>query len=319
MTMRTIHIDQYEPRQPCIVCVGNFDGVHLGHQSLMRQTVQSAGGCLPTVYTFSRHPTNVLAGRTVTPLITTNAERSAVFAQLGIRLTVMDPFRPWLQSMAPEAFFEEMLLGRLQASAVVCGTRYHFGKDGAGDVQLLGRLCEQAGIVLHLMPPVKRGDRIISSSWVRESVAEGDVALAAELLGRPYRLTGTVLLGDQRGRQLEAPTINQSFHPLKLRPKEGVYATRLDIDGVTHYGTTAVSRRPTFRGGSAGDSVLAETNILGYSGDLYGRTLQVEFLRRTRDIVTFSSAQQLRDRLKRDMEEAAAIAEADRALLGVES
>ena len=307
MAMRTIHIDDYKSTGPCVVCVGNFDGVHRGHQSLMRQAVQSAGADTPTVYTFSRHPANVLAGRPVNPLITTNQERLAILEELGIAQTVLDPFRPELYNMAPETFFEEILIGRLHATAIVCGTRYHFGRDGAGDVRLLEQCCDHSGIVLHLMPPVRQGDRIISSSWVRSAIAEGDVQTAAQLLGRPYRLTAEVLQGDHRGRTLGTPTANQAFPELKLRPRKGVYITRLTIDGAVYYGTTAVSARPTFHGGSGGDNILAETHVLHYEGDLYGRTLQVDFLQRTRDIVTFSSAAQLRDRLCHDVAEADAL------------
>ena len=299
--MQVIHIDKVDAVAPSVVCLGNFDGVHLGHQAVIRQAVFLANEAMPAIaYTFSRLPANQLSKGKSTPLITSNKERVDAMGNLGVNCIVMDPFRPSLSSMEPKDFFCRILLDTLNAKAIVCGTNYRFGAGGGGDTALLSSLCEEAGITLHLVRPVSHEGRVISSSWIRALISEGEMELAHALIGRPYCLTASVVHGEKRGRKLGVPTMNQLFPDWKLRPKEGVYAARAELDGHLYAATTCVSTRPTF----GGSGVNSETHILGFDGDLYGRVVTISFLKRTRGIISFESPEILRQQLLHDIEDA---------------
>ncbi|HWP79705.1 MAG TPA: bifunctional riboflavin kinase/FAD synthetase [Candidatus Acidoferrum sp.] len=303
--MQVVNIAQYVNNGPVVAALGNFDGVHRGHQSLLAETVRLARalGATPIVYTFSSHPANVLAGRIVAPSITTNAERLELFERLGIEMTVMDPFKPETASLAPGSFIEHLLFERLGCVGVVCGFHYHFGARGAGDAALIQMLCNELGMEASVMPPVLQDRRVISSTWIRECVVTGNVGKAAELMGHPYMLRATVVPGQHLGARLGIPTMNQWFPEEKLQPARGVYCTSVAVDGVTYAGATNVGTRPTV----SGEGVNAETHLLGFSGDLYGRELEIQFLRKIRDERKFENVEALRLQLEKDVARCASL------------
>ncbi len=303
--MQVINIAQYEKTGPVVAALGNFDGVHRGHQSLLVETVRLARElkATPAVYTFSTHPANVLAGRIVAPSITTNAERLELFARIGIELTVMDPFKPETATLTPDSFVEHLLSEKLGCVGVVCGFHYHFGAHGAGDAALMQMLCTDFGIQAAIMPPVLQDGRVISSTWVRECVVTGNVGHAALLMGHPYTLRATVVRGQHLGTRLGIPTMNQWFSEEKLQPARGVYYTRVMVDGVLWPGATNVGTRPTV----SGHGVNAETHLIGFSGDLYGRELEIQFCRKIRDERKFENTEALRVQLEKDVARCAAI------------
>lgn len=304
--MQVINIAQYENKGAIVAALGNFDGVHRGHQSLLMETVRLARvlHATPVVYTFSTHPANVLAGRIVAPSITTNVERLELFGQLGIEMTVMDPFNPETAHLAPESFVEHLLFEKLHCVGVVCGFHYHFGARGAGDAAFMQMLCTELGMTASVMPPVLQDGRVISSTWIRECVVAGNVGKADELMGHPYMLRAVVVPGQHLGTRLGTPTMNQWFPEEKLQPARGVYCTSVTVDGVTYPGATNVGTRPTV----SGQGVNAETHLIGFKGDLYGRELEIRFLRKIRDERKFENIDALRIQLEKDVARCASLA-----------
>ncbi len=303
--MRVVNIKDYIKKEPLVVALGNFDGVHRGHMSLLEETVRMAKelAAVPTVYTFSTHPKNVLAGKLVSPSVTTNVERVELFKRCGIELVVMDPFLPETSGLSPVAFVEDLIFEKLGTIGVVCGFHYHFGAKGQGDAPLLLMLCADHGAKVSVMPPVLQDGRVISSSWIRECITNGNVGLAAELMGHPFTLCATVVEGRKLGRRLGVPTMNQLFIG-KICPSYGVYYTEVCIDGKRYAGATNVGVRPTV----SGHDPNAETHVIDFSGDLYGKEIEISFIRKLRDERKFDSVEDLKEQLEKDVARCRAIA-----------
>ncbi len=298
--MRAIYLNEYEADMGTVVALGNFDGVHNGHRSLMEETVRvgKESGLRTAVYTFDEHPANILAKSYVLPVIMTTKERIEAFWEHGIADVILDKFTKDKATMAPLDFFEEILVKKLNAKHVVCGFHYHFGSKGEGDARLLAKLCKQAGLGLSVMPACKKSERVISSTWVRECISMGDMIKAAELMGREYTLTGIVEHGAKLGRTIGVPTINQFFPEGKVKPLKGVYYTHVYIDGIEYKGATNVGMRPTVEG----SFLNCETFILGFDGDLYGREVKLSFVRIIREEQKFETLQMLKHQLNQDIE-----------------
>lgn len=313
-----------DPRS--VVTTGTFDGVHLGHQAIIRYLVRRAAavGGVPTVVTFDPHPRAVLGGHDV-PLLTTPDERAALLEALGVARFVVLPFTRDLSLLEPEAYVEDVLLGRIGLRELVIGYDHRFGRGRRGDRALLEALGARHGFSVDVIPEqVARGLTVSSSAIRRLLAGEGDAAAAAALLGRPYRLAGTVVRGQQRGRQLGFPTANmQPSDPRSLVPAAGVYAARVHLLGDAHAvpnlagaaegpaGAPAmlnVGVRPTFE--QAGAQSI-EAHLIGFEGDLYGRRVAVDFVARLRGERRFDGPEALAAQLREDR------AEALRALGGV--
>jgi riboflavin kinase/FMN adenylyltransferase len=283
------------------VTVGNFDGVHRGHQALVRAARRWAdrvgGPCVAV--TFDPPPGAVL--RPVPGLLplTTLEHRAERLRAAGADQVVVLSADPGLLSLSPEAFFEDVIAGLFAAKAVVEGYNFHFGRGRAGDTAALRRFCEQAGVGFEEVPPLTAGDEPVSSSRVRAALTAGDVTGAADLLGRPHRIGGTVVTGAKRGRTLGFPTANLGAVETLL-PKEGVYAVRAGVDGVTHPAAANVGPNPTF-----GESARKiEVHLIGFTGDVYGRPMTVDFVARLRDTRPFAGTGELVEQLRRDVEAA---------------
>lgn len=290
---------QFCSLQPTSVALGFFDGIHLGHAAVISRAVSGAGQALrPAVFTFT-----VQGGdgskKSGQGRIITEQRKHQLLQQLGVQLVLTPDFSEF-RGMSPRRFVQQVLCQQLQARRVCCGFDFHFGKNGAGNVDTLGALCAEMGVELSVVGEVRLGGEEISSTSIRRLIAAGQVSRAAQMLGHPYQVQGTVQRGNQLGRTMQFPTINLPIDPQMVLPRFGVYLSRVYLTGGRYWGITNVGVKPTV--GSA--LPLAETNILGFSGDLYGQPATVELLDFLRPEQKFSSVQALYDQVQKDVQTA---------------
>ncbi|HEX6946728.1 MAG TPA: bifunctional riboflavin kinase/FAD synthetase [Acidimicrobiia bacterium] len=258
-----------KPEGPTSVTIGVFDGVHLGHRSLLSHLDRSFTA---TVLTFEPHPVEVLAPGTHPRLLTSIEERIELFGALGIeQVGVIDLAD--IRYLEPESFVTGILVEKLHAAQVVVGEDYRFGRDRAGDAGLLHKLGEQHGYETVAAPLMHSAGGVVSSTRIRNLIAEGRPEDASACLASLFRITGEVIEGDKRGRELGFPTANLAPPPRKVLPADGVYAGFAVVDGERLPAAINVGVRPTFGEGHR----LIEAYILDFEGDLYGRTIAVEF------------------------------------------
>lgn len=297
-------------RSGAVLTVGTFDGVHRGHWELLQRVVQRAREKdKPSVLvTFDPHPLRIVRPDAAPPLLTTPVEKMEILAESGLNYAVFLRFDRTLASYEPDRFIEEILVGRFGLSHLVIGYDHGFGKGRKGDVSTLRAAGERFGFDVEVVGPVEAGSAPISSTRIRRAVAEGDVLAAAEGLGRPYSIRGTVVRGDGRGRELGFPTANQYFSDDVALPADGVYAgwfTVLGEDpidgdmepGVAYPAAISVGKNPTF--GDKERSV--ESFILDRDADLYGRVAEVSFVDHVRDMVKFDSVEALLEAIRADV------------------
>jgi riboflavin kinase / FMN adenylyltransferase len=292
-------LDEYHGDDRSVVTVGTFDGVHRGHQALVRDVVAraAAAGGPSVVVTFEPHPREVVTGQPV-PLLTTVGERADALAALGLDRLVVLPFTPALAATDGETFVRDLVCGRIGCGVFVAGHDHGFGRGRAGDAALLARLGDELGFTLAQAPAVVLDDgTVVSSSAVRAALEHGDVREAARLLGRTFAVSGRVGQGDRRGRTLGFPTANVApDHPRKLLPAHGVYAVRVETPGGRSGGVANVGRRPTVEG----QDVRLEAHLFGFDGDLYGQAVRVEFVERLREERRFASLDALTAQIRED-------------------
>ncbi len=288
------------------VTIGNFDGVHLGHQALAAATRQLARQVRgpAVVVTFDPPPHRVLhpdSGPPRPPL-TTLSDRAALLQTCGIDHVVVLQTSPALLALSPEAFFEDILCRQLGAKAVVEGYDFRFGRGRAGTNETLRTLCAASGLLFEEVAPVTDAGEAVSSSRVRTAIVNGNVAHAAELLARRYRIAGTVVTGAKRGRTIGFPTANLGDVPTVL-PGNGVYAVRAMVEGKMWPAAANVGPNPTF----GEDARKVEVHLMGFAGDVYGMAMSVEFVARLRDTRPFSGVAELIEQLQRDIEHASRV------------
>ncbi len=286
------------------VSIGNFDGVHQGHARLvqtLREQATLAGG--PSiVFTFDPHPVRLLRPDRAPPPLTWTDRKAALLAELGVDALVVYPTDERLLALTPAEFFREIVVERLAARAIVEGPNFCFGKDRAGNIEVLRQLCHEAKVVLQVVQPLRTGDDYVSSSRIRDLLRAGDVVQATEMLTRPYRIRGMVTHGAARGTRLGFPTANIDAIDTLL-PAVGVYAGRaLTATGVWPAAIN-IGPNPTF-----GESHLkVEAHLIGFTGSLYGEPLEVDFLARVRETRPFASVDELRQQLAQDLQAASEI------------
>lgn len=298
---REYGLEQVVKDDRSVVTVGTFDGVHVGHQAILRYLMQRARDQKgqSVVVSFDPHPREVVHGDAV-PLLTTIEERSDVMEHLGIDRFIVVSFTEAFSQLDPEAFVKQVLVERVGLKEIVIGYDHGFGKGREGDSALLEELGAQHGFGVDVIPAQAVEQHVVSSTQIRHQlVDEGDVTLAAEMLGRPYRLSGNVVEGDQRGRAIGFPTANLALtHPRKVVPRQGVYAVRVagaDL-AAEQGGMMNIGQRPTFDG--AGPQ--QEVHLFDYSGQLYGEELRIEFVKRIREERRFDGVEALKEQLSRD-------------------
>ena len=287
--------------RPVVVALGNFDGVHLGHQAVIRRADEEGRrlGLRLVAAFFHPHPRAVLRSGDEPKLLTTPEVRTELLLGCGVEEVRVITFDLALSRKNPREFVREVLVGSLQARAVVVGENFRFGFKASGDVAELGRHMREAGGEAYAVPITRALGAGISSSAIRELVAKGEVHGAAELLGRPYMLRGEVIEGDRRGRALGFPTANVFPDERALVPGRGVYAGRALVGSKSYGACTNVGTAPTF--GRRESRV--EAHLLEYDGDLYGQTVDVTFRERLRPEKRFSGVDELKEQIARDVGE----------------
>lgn len=294
-----------------VVTVGTFDGIHRGHRAVLEEIARraAAGGRRSVLVTFDPHPLTVVRPEAAPQLLSTWEERREVLAATALDYALVLRFDERLRSMPPERFVTDVLLARCGMRELVIGYDHAFGRGRSGDVATLRALGAQHGFAVDVVEEVEVAGGPVSSTRVRHAVASGDLRLAAELLGRPYSVSGTVGPGAGRGRQLGVRTINLAgLSPRKLLPPDGVYAVRVEWPGGRAGGMLNQGGRPTF--GEAGRTL--EAHLFGVDADLYGAPVRIEWVAHLREIQRFDSPERLRDQLQRDRQNAeAALAAAD--------
>ncbi len=283
------------------VAIGNFDGVHSGHAQIVERLIAHArrldGPAI--VFTFDPHPALLLRPSLAPPPLTWIDRKAELLAELGVEALVAYATDEALLSLSPEHFFAEVVEGRLRSRALVEGPNFHFGCERRGDVQLLHQLCAARSVALEIVSPVEYEGACVSSSRIRALLADGEVSVARAMLTRPYRIRGMVTHGAARGAQIGFPTANVDAIDTLL-PAHGVYAGRAEVAGKNWPAAIHIGPNPTF--GERG--VKVEVHLVGFQGSLYGTPLEVDFLRKLRDIQTFSALELLQDQLRQDTQRA---------------
>src|SRR5258708_3864790 len=301
--MRLFHgTDNAEIQRPTVLTLGVFDGLHLGHQLIMRTITEraQATGAVPTVITFDPHPRAVLHAESSPPLLQTLDQKVEGFGVLGIEQTIVIPFTKEFSLIRAEDFLRQVVKERLQAKEVYLGRGFAFGHNREGHIDLLRRVSQELGFFADEIPEVQLRGQRVSSSRIRELLARGKVNLARRMLGRPYGVEGLVERGAERGHQLGFPTAN--LHPRnRVIPRNGVYVTGTLIEGQWRRSATNAGVRPNFTS-DAEPSV--ETFVMNWDGDLYGDVIRVRFLHRLRDEEKFNSVDELKTQIETDVRRA---------------
>lgn len=298
--MRLFHgTDNAEILRPTVLTLGVFDGLHLGHQLIMSTVVERARAvdAVPTVITFDPHPRAVLHPESAPPLLQTFDQKIEALGVLGIEQTIVLRFTPEFAAVRAREFLSDVVMDRLHAREVYLGKGFAFGHNREGNIELLRRVGGEIGFVAGEVPEVRLRGRRVSSSKIRELLTHGRVNLARRMLGRPYGVEARVEHGSERGHQLGFPTANLHPHN-RVIPRNGVYVTGTLIEGQWRRSVTNVGLRPTF-GDATEPSV--ETFVMNWDGDLYGDVVRVRFLHRLRDERKFSSIDELKTQISRDV------------------
>lgn len=288
--------------EPSAVALGNFDGVHLGHQELIKKMVETAGerGFLPMVFTFSNHPKDLLPKEKKVKNILYREEKEQIIRSLGVESMVSIQFTKQIMNMEPEDFVENILIGKLNMKMAFCGFNYRFGRKAAGNPEFLRKAGKKHGFSVTEVEPFSINGNVVSSSLIRTLIAGGRVEDCRTYMGRDYAIGGEVVIGNRLGRTLGFPTSNLVIDPEMVTPPNGVYVTYCTYNGVRYPSVTNVGVKPTI--GHYRKNV--ETHIFNFDKELYGKNIIVEFLKKTRDEIKFDSVQELSDQIVRDCLEA---------------
>lgn len=292
-----------ERHRGVVLTIGNFDGVHIGHQKIIRAVADEAArlGSPSMAITFDPHPLTVLAPDRSPKLITPPAEKARLLGGYGIGIVLFVNFSREFANLLPDTFIKDILVEKLRVKAVIVGHKYAFGKGKKGTTELLRRRGKKYGFKVKVVRNAKMYGKDVSSSRIRTIINNGRVAKAADLLGRPYIIEGEVIKGAGRGeRLLDTPTANISTSS-EVIPKDGVYAVRaaLKDEGFKniHDGVANIGTNPTFHG----TALSFEVHLFGFTGDLLGRTIRVWFIERLREERTYPSAEALHEQIVKDI------------------
>lgn len=304
MTVINLHTLQIEsPTASTVLCLGNFDGVHIGHRELAKETVRrkhELSGKFPELksgaWFFRRAPLEVITGK-VQPHITDFEQKLAIFAEMGLDYAFVYDYEE-IGGYSPERFVSDVLKKECGCVFAVCGYNFKFGKGAAGDAALLSGLMD--GNVA-IIDKISHNGQHVSSSKIRKLIADGDMELANALLGRSHFIRNDVVHGKHLGKKLGIPTINQKIPDGFATPKKGIYISRTLVNGEYYGSVSNVGFRPSVEDTSF---MNCETYIIGFEGDLYGQKIKVEFLKRLRDEKKFDSVESLKTQIQTDIEQA---------------
>ena len=293
-------LEDLEPGPPSVVTVGVFDGVHIGHQTIMRIVRAAADErkSRAVAVTFDRMPEEVVSPKSVTPYITTLDQKLELIAAQGMDLAVVLPVEERILGMSAEQFVRNVLCRKLQTQQLVVGTNFVFGKGRSGNTELLRQMGQQCGFEVVGMSPIKLDGSLVSSTVIRRLISAGNIERANEMLGRAFALRGEVVHGEGIGTQLGFPTANIRVPDRQILPGNGVYATTVHLDAGKWIGAMNIGMRPTV----GGRTTLVEVYIVGFSGNIYGRELRVEFHRRLREETRFADTDALKQQIRTDVQ-----------------
>ena len=288
-----------------VVTIGNFDGVHLGHQKIIQLAVEKARakGGQSVAYTFRPHPQVALRPGSQVQLLTTYDEKLEILEKLGVDLVIEEPFSREFSTIEPEIFFNEVLLRKLSAENIVVGYDFAFGKERHGHLEALEHFCKSAGVELFVVQPQRIEGEVVSSSKIRQHLLSGEVDAAKRLMGRSFFYRGIVVRGEGRGHKIGFPTANLKLE-YKLALPYGVYATWAIHEGILYPSVTNVGVRPTFQVGSKELPALVETHLLNTTIDLYGDPFEVRFESRLRGERKFAGIEELKAQIQLDAADA---------------
>lgn len=280
-----------------VVTIGNFDGLHKGHQVLIKEAVQFANkkNIKSVVFTFENHPANYFGKKHIKSIITNN-EKINRMRSLGVDILVIIPFNDYMTKISPIEFIKNILIDKLGARKIIVGHDFTFARRKEGNTNLLKELSSKYGFELEIVNSIKINDIRISSTYIRQLVVEGSVDKVNKYLGYHCEIKGNVIKGKQLGRTIGFPTANIEVNDDLLIPKNGIYATKVYLGDNVYYGATNIGYNPTVNG----DKLSIETNILNFDEDIYGQVIKIEFLERIRDEKKFNSLYELKAQLKKD-------------------
>ncbi|VAX29212.1 FMN adenylyltransferase / Riboflavin kinase [hydrothermal vent metagenome] len=287
-----------------VVAIGNFDGVHIGHQIIFRKTadmVRERSGTA-IVFTFEPHPLKIIAPERVPPLLTSFRQKMELIEECGIDQVVCADFTRQFADQQPRDFAKDILVGLIGVREIVVGFDYAFGRGREGTIPYLKKMGEEFDFNVHVVEPVKLNDHLVSSSHVRELIEDGNVRAARNFLGRNYSILGPVVHGHHTGQAIGFPTANLDTAKVQI-PGTGVYAVRILYAGKTYQGAVNIGYNPTFNR----DRLSVEVHIFDFHENIYGQEVEVIFVDRIRSEMTFQSADDLVVQIKKDIETARAL------------
>jgi riboflavin kinase / FMN adenylyltransferase len=280
--------------------LGNFDGLHIGHMALINTLIRESrlNGLQSVVYTFTKHPENILRKKLFTPLLTTEGKKMELLGETSLQYLFFDEFDESFSRLEPEAFVRDILIGRLSMKLAVAGFDYKFGYKGQGDVNLLRELGKKYNFRVIIISPIKIENQVVSSTLIRQNVAKGKMDEVFKLLGRHYSITADVVSGRRIGNTIGFPTANIHPEDYLILPQKGVYITKTLMEDKLYNSITNVGYNPTFEDQQR---LTVETHIIDFNQDIYGKRIEVFFLKKVRDEVKFESVEQLKQQIWDDM------------------
>ena len=281
------------------ITIGNFDGVHKGHQVLINKTVKAAeeNGIKSVVFTFENHPVNFFKPGTVKNIIS-NEDKLEVFESMGVDVAVIVPFDQYMTTVDPTTFVEDILVDKLHAKFIIIGHDFSFAKEKMGNSKFLQSVQNKYKFDVEIVEPVMIRDKRTSSTFIRGLVSSGRVDEIKEYLGRNYKMSGEVIHSKKLGRTIGFPTANIRFDKAMLSPKIGIYASKVKIEDELYFGATNVGFNPTVNG----QSLSIESNIINFDKEIYGNIIEVEFLEKIRDEIKFDDLDGLKKQLTKDVD-----------------
>lgn len=303
--MQYIHdTEEIVRKTGCVAVLGNFDGLHKGHQKLLECAKKEAkkNKLETVVFTFYPHPTKVLEHCTKSLLMTRENKKQMV-DKLGIDVLIEYPFTKQLANKSPESFFKDILMDTLKVRVLVVGKNYYFGKDNAGDSKVLMELGKKYDVKICIVEPVVSEEQLISSSRIRTLILNGEIEEANQLLGHPYEVMGTVVKGRQLGRVIGFPTLNLEADEELIYPPKGVYATRVKVEERYYKGMTNIGYNPTVNG----TKKMVETHLFDFNQSIYGKGIEIYFYHFIRFEQKFESIEALIQQLEQDKNQVMAL------------
>lgn len=291
-------LDDIKQIDETVVALGNFDGVHKGHQQIITRTVRSAKavGLSSAVFTFSNHPSTVLGRGEPVKNILYAEQKTRIIEEMGVDYLINIPFTKEILTMEPERFVKEILVDRLRIREAYCGFNYSFGYKASGTPEVLMHEGLQHGFGLHVQEPYKIDDIVVSSTYIRQLIAEGRMEEVTKFMGRMYDIGGEVIVGNKLGRTIGFPTMNLVIDETMVTPPNGVYITFCTVDGVRYPAVTNVGNKPTI--GEYAKNI--ETHVFNYDADAYGKHIEVEFVKWTRPEQKFAGIEELKKQIQSD-------------------